>query len=492
MNTLQDVEKTLTGVEHSLKTWVRNDYERRNLTSSNLARLGDARMVLSKFSGDYVTTLVNRITALEKKIINNEAEYQKPTESSAFRIDFECSDNVDEEIAVAEKALQQQERAKSDKRKARRGAGGARKPQLLVNDDVGEAPPLPPLTDLPEEVAPAPSAFEEVRGMRTREIARFSKQSSCDIPAEAIGSGMAFQVPDSPFVGLEFDKRVEYDLQPCYCRVEMYKCVLISCLRGKPKIEPVACGVTNVSNFNCETKTQSTGEDESSLTDEDDSRVAVVVEGGAGSLDDIAMLSEQLIQDFKAEEAAEAEALSGNSFPLKVSEEVSYCLRAISNSTWTVILCHGGFFAGGVFQQQKCVRHKAFQRYVVRKKQGGKQSNAQKDGGSFGSIGSQIRAANELKWRVDVRDILLEWRPYIDMSSVILYVAPGPSNRSILADFSLIPQSEIRCGKGDEPSPIDLKDPRVRSVPLSTHRPSFAEVQRIFSEINSFKILYVQ
>ncbi|KAH8604199.1 hypothetical protein ERJ75_001744300 [Trypanosoma vivax] len=134
--------------------------------------------------------------------------------------------------------------------------------------------------------------------------------------------------------------------------------------------------------------------------------------------------------------------------------------------------------------------HKAFQRYVVRKKQGGKQSSNEKDSGSYGSIGSQIRRAQEIKWRIEVRDILLRWRHYINAAALVLYVAPGPQNRSVLMDFSTLPAVTMEHG---EPavSPINARDPRVHRAPLTTYRPSFQEVQRIYNTVSKCTVQYV-
>ncbi|EPY29008.1 hypothetical protein STCU_04771 [Strigomonas culicis] len=152
-------------------------------------------------------------------------------------------------------------------------------------------------------------------------------------------------------------------------------------------------------------------------------------------------------------------------------------------------MCHGGYFAGGVFVNNKCITHKSFQRYVVRKKQGGKQSSNAKDGGgSYNSVGSQIRAAQEIKWRIDVCHILSAWRSVIEASHFIFYVAPGPQNVAVLTDFSSLPSSAQTSQLGA--SPVSLTDPRVRKVPLTTHRPNFEEVQRIYAELSQCHVSY--
>eukprot|EP00796_Vickermania_ingenoplastis_P006180 gene6180-4458_t len=131
MSSIEEIEKVVLLVEKSFKSWVRNDYERQNLTSNNLARLGKAKLDLCSFRGDYVSTLRQRIGTLEHTLVNQEADYQQRAETShAFKIDFEDSGDTNEEIDAAEKALAAQEKAKAAKRKARRGAG-AKKIQLI-------------------------------------------------------------------------------------------------------------------------------------------------------------------------------------------------------------------------------------------------------------------------------------------------------------------------------------------------------------------------
>ena len=198
-------------------------------------------------------------------------------------------------------------------------------------------------------------------------------------------------------------------------------------------------------------------------------------------------MAEELAQEYKD---SSAEDDIGTGLPTSLPQAVPH-FRNATDAPWTVLMCHGGYFAGAVFVNQKPVIHKAFQRYVVRRKAGGKQSKCDKTGGCMSSAGSQIRRHNELKWKVIVRDILLAWSDLIAQSWVILYVAPGPDNRGVLTDFTTLPVSMGGGnGKGVPKSPIDIKDPRVRSAPLTTHRPTFKEVTRIFETVSRCQIDY--
>lgn len=484
MESLSQAEETIKQVRGSLSSWVRNDYEQKMLTDRNLTKLGEARLLLKDFSGERITNLVAQLDELTKTIINCEAAYQNQSGAStnAFAVKFEGNDVMQKEMEEAEVALKQQEKCREDKRRARR-AGAGRRIALLTEEEEptnsSEGQPSGLTAGVPEnEVAERPS-----RQMKSLELARFSSQTSADIPPAVLTSegdgGVAFPIPGTGWVGLEFDWPVEFDMKRCYCRVELYRSIFSAAMQGKP-----LTGLLPSGPLEPQDDTEGVDDEEGSEEDNGDQ--------SAEELTTLQMLSQQLIHEYEDDERAEAEADAsvGSMVPLRFSAESISWLRGFSSSSvWTIILCHGGCFAGGIFHGTSCIRHKSFQRYVVRKKQGGKQSNAQRDGGSFGSIGSQIRAANELKWRIDARDLILEWKRYIDASSIVLYVAPGPSNRSILMDFSVVPAS---AGKTGVQSPINAKDPRVKKVPFTTHKPSFAEVKRIYEEAREMRVVYVQ
>lgn len=180
-------------------------------------------------------------------------------------------------------------------------------------------------------------------------------------------------------------------------------------------------------------------------------------------------------------------------------------VASISNAPWTVILVQGGYCAAAVFVQGIPIIHKAFHRYVVRKKQGGKQSNQE---GIAGSAGSQIRKAQEKKFNEDVQVLLDAWRNLIDASWFIFYSAPSPSNRKLLVTFNdkivkaaftekstmhdqaqsaeakLATSTSVFKKSDPNASPIRFDDPRVKSVPLTTKRPVFGEVLRVYETLS--------
>jgi hypothetical protein len=230
---------------------------------------------------------------------------------------------------------------------------------------------------------------------------------------------------------------------------------------------------------------------------------------------DIEELSAQLVAEFEAQQTAdllaEAEedfAMGRTGLPTTIGDRVMLVsLPRLRDAPMAVLMCHGGSFAGAIFVCGTAVVHKSFTRYVVRKKQGGKQSS---QGAATNSAGSQIRKMQETRWREDVKRILDDWRPLLDCCWVIAYVAPGPQNKKIITDFSVdwtprvasamppaVPEltaffdKSAGIFKPTDPlkSPVNMQhDPRVISAPMTTHKPIFAEVERIYQALRSFRI----
>lgn len=61
------------------------------------------------------------------------------------------------------------------------------------------------------------------------------------------------------------------------------------------------------------------------------------------------------------------------------NNQIFYPLEFICNvNYWSIILCHGGYFAAGFFLRDKILDHKSDHKYVVRKKAGQRQINKDK------------------------------------------------------------------------------------------------------------------
>jgi hypothetical protein len=70
---------------------------------------------------------------------------------------------------------------------------------------------------------------------------------------------------------------------------------------------------------------------------------------------------------------------------------------------------------------------------------------------------------NEKKLKEEIAEILKDWRPHLDACNIIFMFAPSYNRWSFIY----------------EGSPIQRDDPRVRSIPFTTQRPSFMELKRV-------------
>jgi len=137
--------------------------------------------------------------------------------------------------------------------------------------------------------------------------------------------------------------------------------------------------------------------------------------------------------------------------------------RLIAHLRIAIILCHGGRFAGGIFSQNGvCSAHKVISRYVVRRKQGGRQGALDRN---FGSAGSAIRYDQEEKLFSEIGSILRSWD--FSVCTHIFLFAPGMLNEKAVYQNGALKK----------------RDPRIRSILFPTRRPTFAEVKRIFRQL---------
>jgi len=140
----------------------------------------------------------------------------------------------------------------------------------------------------------------------------------------------------------------------------------------------------------------------------------------------------------------------------------------------TIILCHGGYFAVGVFEKDKCILHKSDHKYVVRKKAGKRQITRDSNSGShIQSMGSQIRRDQEKKHYEKIKKILSDCYKTIEPSDLILYHAPAMNRYLIL-------------GENEPLYPLRKK---FRSVCLTTKRANYTEIERIFNHISKIYII---
>jgi hypothetical protein len=125
-----------------------------------------------------------------------------------------------------------------------------------------------------------------------------------------------------------------------------------------------------------------------------------------------------------------------------------------------VVLLRSGRLAAAVFSMNTCLAHRASTRYTIRKGQGKAQST--QDGNRRAkSIGSQLRRQGELALREDVVQLFADWTKaaYTTNAGLILVSLPKTMKKEFFQD----------CG-------LDREDPRLRTIPLDTGRPTFDTV----------------
>ncbi|KAF2150662.1 hypothetical protein K461DRAFT_323058 [Myriangium duriaei CBS 260.36] len=121
------------------------------------------------------------------------------------------------------------------------------------------------------------------------------------------------------------------------------------------------------------------------------------------------------------------------------------------------------------------VAHKTFHRYTTRRKQGGSQSANDNSKGNAHSAGSSLRRYNEVALTNDVRNLLNEWRPWLQTAELLFIRATGTTNRRTLFDRY-------------EGQVLSSNDPRIRGFPFSTRRATQAELMRSFVELTRVKV----
>lgn len=143
-----------------------------------------------------------------------------------------------------------------------------------------------------------------------------------------------------------------------------------------------------------------------------------------------------------------------------------------SKFRWAIFLLRSGRFAGAVFDNDKALCHKTFQRYTTRRKQGGAQS-ASDANGKAKSAGAILRRYNEAALKQDVATLLLEWKDIVQDVELI-FISCGRKERA-----TFFPEKNAVLQPGDK---------RLRRIPFATFRPTFEEVCRVRSDLSSVRV----
>ncbi|POM70511.1 C2h2 finger and Ankyrin domain [Phytophthora palmivora] len=142
-----------------------------------------------------------------------------------------------------------------------------------------------------------------------------------------------------------------------------------------------------------------------------------------------------------------------------------------SKFRWAVFLLRSGRFAGAVFDKDKALCHKTFQRYTTRRKQGGAQS-ASDASGKAKSAGATLRRYNEAALKQDVAALLMEWKDVLKDVDLI-FLSSGKTERA-----TFFPEKN---------AVLQPDDKRLKRIPFATFRPTFEEVCRVRSDLSSVR-----
>lgn len=151
--------------------------------------------------------------------------------------------------------------------------------------------------------------------------------------------------------------------------------------------------------------------------------------------------------------------------------------KALQTQNTAFVLCEGGNFSIGVFDRKgKELIHKSDHKYVVRKKQGGRQIKKDQSKG-ISSMGSQIRRANEEKHQQNIEEILEEpeMKSLLEQSDNVFIHAPG-DNTAILFDEG---RSLFKYKRNQN----------FRSIGMSAKKANFQELVKIKDEVLSVTIV---
>lgn len=157
---------------------------------------------------------------------------------------------------------------------------------------------------------------------------------------------------------------------------------------------------------------------------------------------------------------------------LTQSELVTRATNLPSDLKWTILMAAGGHFAAAIFKGEEVIRHKTFHRYTVRAKRGTAQGirDNMHDGNQPKSAGASLRRYNEMQMHEDVGNLLKNWQDDIAQCSCIFIRAPS-YNKSLFF--------------GGKNPPMKRDDDRIRTIPFPTRRPTFKEVQRVRTLLNT-------
>lgn len=157
---------------------------------------------------------------------------------------------------------------------------------------------------------------------------------------------------------------------------------------------------------------------------------------------------------------------------------------------WTLLAVGGGHFAGVIIslvpqlhnrngrieKEVVLIASKTFHRYTTRRKQGGAQRANDNAKSKAKSAGAQIRRYNEAMLQTEIRELLTSWKDDI-ASSELVFLRSSKTSQRIFYDYG--------------EAVLSRRDPRIRSFPFPTRRPTQAELVRCFGELTRVKVSHL-
>ena len=147
---------------------------------------------------------------------------------------------------------------------------------------------------------------------------------------------------------------------------------------------------------------------------------------------------------------------------------------------WLIIILRNGKFAGAIYDSKtsSVILHKVVKRYTIRAKSGGSQSSHDNQGKNAKSMGAMLRRYGEKSLKDDVRNILLEWAPYIETCGKVILSVSKTMRHVIFPD--------------DHPSfPLKRDDTRIVNVPFMVSNVTFEETKSIFAKISTVSFMRI-
>ncbi|KAK7010519.1 ankyrin repeat and zinc finger domain-containing protein 1, partial [Biomphalaria glabrata] len=158
-------------------------------------------------------------------------------------------------------------------------------------------------------------------------------------------------------------------------------------------------------------------------------------------------------------------------FPIEDHREIEKKIALLpEKSNWIILMVSSGHFAGAVFNGKDVLEHKTFHRYTIRAKRGTAQSSKDSQGNAPKSAGASLRRHHEAALIQEVQELLTSWSDHIKTCDLV---------------FTRVPvANKIMLFGGKSPA-FKKEDPRIRTIPLTTRRPTFNEIKRVHQTLAS-------